>query len=206
MEYGLMALLWGGWCALHSVLAARWVTERLEQYMGVVYRRFYRLLYNGISVVSLVAVMLYTRGVVGEGETLWVWSGVGGMMQVLLWAIAVVVFVLGLRRYDMGQFLGVAQLWGVAGRGIAAGGGVDTGGILSAVRHPWYLAILLLLWARDMQLADLVVNAVLMLYLVVGTVLEERKLLADFGAEYRAYQQRVSMLVPWKWLKGWIGR
>ena len=116
------------------------------------------------------------------------------------------VYVLQLQRYDMRQLLGLARLCGGSGRGLGEGGGVDTGGILGLVRHPWYLAMLLLLWARNLQTADLVVNTVLMLYLVGGTVLEERKLVAAFGAEYRAYQQRVSMLVPWKALKAWMQR
>ena len=56
------------------------------------------------------------------------------------------------------------------------------------MRHPWYLAVVLLIWARNLQSADLVVNAVLMLYLMAGTMLEERKLVDAFGEEYRAYQ------------------
>ena len=202
MEYAQLAMVWGGWCVLHSVLAARGLTDGLQRYAGAVYRRFYRLLYNGFSVVSLTGVILYTRQM--TNEMIWAWTGGWQAVPFLFIGSAVVVFVLGLRRYDMGQFLGLAQLLGLSGRGIAAGGGIDTGGILSAVRHPWYLAILLLLWARDIRTADLVVNAVVTLYLVVGTKFEERKLLADFGDEYRAYQQQVSMLVPWKWLRGWI--
>ncbi len=203
MQYGLVALLWGGWCVLHSVLATRRVVDGLQRYAGTIYRKYYRLSYNGISVVSLVYIMLYTRQI--ANEPVWVWTGMALAVPVLFVGLAAVVFVAGLRRYDMRQFLGWAQMWGIDGRGIAVGGKVDTRGILRVVRHPWYLAVLLLLWARDLQMADLVVNAVLMLYLVVGTMLEERKLIADFGDEYRAYQQRVSMLVPWKWFKPWIG-
>jgi protein-S-isoprenylcysteine O-methyltransferase Ste14 len=204
MDYAGLALLWGGCCAVHSALAAEGIADVLARLLGVVYRRFYRLFYNGLSVLSLLFVLRYTHSV--SGETFWVWTGGWLGLQVVLVIVAVVVFLLGLRRYEMGQFTGLAQLFGGSGRGLAAGGGVDTGGILSAVRHPWYLAILLLLWARDLLVADLVVNAVLMLYLVGGTILEERKLVAAFGDEYRAYQQRVSMLVPWKWLRAWIGR
>ena len=202
MDYAVLALWWGGWCAVHSALAAERITVVLARLLGVVYRRFYRLFYNVFSIISLFFVLRYTRGV--ASETLWIWTGGWQGVQVVLAALTTVVFLLGLRRYEMGQFTGLAQLLGGSGRGLAAGGGVDTEGILGAVRHPWYLAILLLLWARDLQAADLVVNAVLMLYLVGGTILEERKLVAAFGDDYRAYQQRVSMLVPWKWLRAWI--
>ena len=35
-------------------------------------------------------------------------------------------------------------------------------------------------------------------WIVAGTVLEERDLVADFGDVYRTYQQQVPMLVPWR--------
>jgi hypothetical protein len=41
---------------------------------------------------------------------------------------------------------------------------------------------------------------VLSAYLVVGTLLEERKLVIEFGEESRRYQSRVSMFIPVKWL------
>ena len=47
--------------------------------------------------------------------------------------------------------------------------------------------------------------ALAMPVLLMGTMLNERKLIADFGDESWAYQQRASMLVPWKWLRQWIG-
>jgi protein-S-isoprenylcysteine O-methyltransferase Ste14 len=37
--------------------------------------------------------------------------------------------------------------------------------------------------------------------LIVGTWLEEKKLIEEFGEKYLAYQKRVSMLLPYKWLK-----
>jgi len=38
----------------------------------------------------------------------------------------------------------------------------------------------------------------------VGTLLEERKLVHEFGDAYRAHQERVSMFVPLKWLRSWV--
>jgi protein-S-isoprenylcysteine O-methyltransferase Ste14 len=60
---------------------------------------------------------------------------------------------------------------------------------------------MLIIWARDLGLTALVVNIVLSLYLVIGAFLEERKLIKEFGDDYRHYQNRVSMLFPWKWIK-----
>jgi protein-S-isoprenylcysteine O-methyltransferase Ste14 len=57
---------------------------------------------------------------------------------------------------------------------------------------------------RSLDVSTLVTNTVLTIYLIVGTVLEERKLLMEYSEEYRRYQNKVSMLVPFKYLKGMI--
>jgi protein-S-isoprenylcysteine O-methyltransferase Ste14 len=66
--------------------------------------------------------------------------------------------------------------------------------------------VVLLIWARDLDAASLVVNGVLTGYVFVGTLLEERKLVEEFGEAYRDYQQRVSTFVPLKWLRSRIQR
>ena len=64
--------------------------------------------------------------------------------------------------------------------------------------------MVLLLWARDLDVAALVANGVLTSYIVVGTLLEEGKLVHEFGDVYRNYQGRVSMFVPLKWIRSRI--
>jgi protein-S-isoprenylcysteine O-methyltransferase Ste14 len=76
----------------------------------------------------------------------------------------------------------------------------DTSGILSVIRHPWYTGGILIIWSSDMYLSTLLVNIVVSIYFVVGSFLEERKLLLAFGDRYREYQKNVSMLIPYKWL------
>jgi len=80
-------------------------------------------------------------------------------------------------------------------------GEFDSSGVLGIVRHPWYLAVFILLWSGDLSLAGLIINLVLSAYLLIGTFLEERKLVLEFGEKYRAYQRQVSMLIPLKWLR-----
>jgi protein-S-isoprenylcysteine O-methyltransferase Ste14 len=70
-------------------------------------------------------------------------------------------------------------------------------GILGRVRHPWYSGAILLLWFRSLDGAGLVTSLVLTAYLVAGTLLEERKLVMEYGEEYERYQREVPMLIPW---------
>lgn len=67
------------------------------------------------------------------------------------------------------------------------------------VRHPLYLFCLLIIWSCPDLTADrLLFNVLWTAWIVVGTVLEERDLVADFGEAYRDYQRRVPMLIPWR--------
>jgi protein-S-isoprenylcysteine O-methyltransferase Ste14 len=146
--------------------------------------------------LTLIPVLWYSHSL--EQEAFFRWEGLWRVPQYLLLASGILLVVAGGRHYSLGQFLGISQLRGPSSAGLASGGGIDSSGVLGLVRHPWYTAVVLLLWARDLDMAALVGNGVLTVYIVVGTLLEERKLVHEFGDAYRSYQGRVSMFVPLK--------
>jgi protein-S-isoprenylcysteine O-methyltransferase Ste14 len=77
--------------------------------------------------------------------------------------------------------------------------GLTTNGILGYVRHPWYSgAILLILAFGVITDVSLVSKIVLISYIIIGTLLEENKLISEIGEPYRAYRKKVPMLIPWK--------
>lgn len=151
----------------------------------------YRLVFNGLALlllIPLIALSLHT-----SGPQLWVWTG--GMAW-LLNGLAVLVLIAFLRDgggYDLMTFLGL--------RPPAA---VGTPRLVISqwhrfVRHPWYSLALVLIWTRDMNAANLVSATAISLYFVIGSRLEENKLIAEFGERYREYQRRVPALLPLPW-------
>lgn len=65
------------------------------------------------------------------------------------------------------------------------------------VRHPLYLFMIVLFWCDPIMTTDrLLFNVLWTSWVVVGTVLEERDLVEDFGDAYRDYQSNVPMLIP----------
>jgi len=67
------------------------------------------------------------------------------------------------------------------------------------VRHPLYFSVLVLIWANPDLTADrLLFNVLWTAWIVVGTWLEERDLVREFGDGYRDYQRSVPMLLPWR--------
>jgi len=72
------------------------------------------------------------------------------------------------------------------------------------VRHPLYSCVLLMIWSYPHLTVDrMLFNVLWTVWIVIGTLLEERDLIAEFGDRYRVYQRNVPMLIPRR-VAGWI--
>jgi protein-S-isoprenylcysteine O-methyltransferase Ste14 len=197
-QYTLLVIVWITWCALHSALVSLSLTEPLRKRFPDA-SRYYRIVYNVVSVVTLLPVLLYTFSL--RGTPIFSWQGPWRFVQMAMAVSALVFFLAGARHYDLFQFLGLRQLKDEKACSVLTDDcSLDTSGVLSLVRHPWYAGGILIIWARPLDTSAILTNFVLTGYFVVGTRLEERKLTAQFGQEYADYQQRVSMFLPLKWM------
>jgi protein-S-isoprenylcysteine O-methyltransferase Ste14 len=201
MEYFILAILWIAFCALHSGLISITFTNFLKQRIKDSYR-FYRLFYNIFSIVTLIPVLIYTASI--RLQPFFAWTGYLLPVKYLLLFIGILCFVAGARHYSFGQFY--AQIKeGPNHNLINETGELSSRGVLGIVRHPFYAGIFPLIWSSDLDITALIINIILSIYVLIGTLLEERKLIAEFGDAYREYQQNVSMLFPLKWIKKKIG-
>ena len=73
---------------------------------------------------------------------------------------------------------------------------IKRNGLLGIMRHPMYLALIIYLWCQTFRVMDILTNTVLTIYVIIGTRIEEKKLVLEFGETYIKYQQEVPMLIP----------
>lgn len=198
MELIPLALFWLAYCVLHSFLAAlgvkRWVARRCPGCLPA-----YRLAFNILAGLLLLPGVWLSYQY--PGKLLWQWQGVAAWV-----ANGVAVFaLLGLLRsspYDFRSFLGLRQ-WQSRTNKVEDEEGFRISPLHRFVRHPWYFLGLLLVWTRDMNQSMLLNACMITLYLLIGSRLEERKLLVYYGEAYREYMARVPGLfpLPWKFLR-----
>jgi len=189
LELIIIACAWLAYSALHSWLAANQVKAWVERHWPAAWPA-YRLVFNLLSVLLLLPLLWITQRY--AGALLW---RVPGWIAWPALVVAVTGFFWSLTWYDGATFLGLRQL-----RGRIGPDGECEAFKLSPmhcyVRHPWYTLGLLLLWTRDMNAAWLVAAVVITIYLIIGSRLEEEKLVARYGSAYRRYCRRVPGLLP----------
>ncbi|WP_051553698.1 methyltransferase family protein [Desulfobulbus elongatus] len=190
-----LILLWLAWCAAHSLLITPGVCRWFER-KGRAWQARHRLGYVCFSGVSLLPLLWLTPTVPHHPLALPAWIF---PVRVVLGLYTLIMFVGGLRVYDLQSFLGIRQWRDYRMGRSGAPPRFEQTGILGHVRHPWYSGGIALLWALP-QLTDasLIIRTLLTVYLIVGTLLEERKLRQSLGEPYRAYCREVPMLIPWK--------
>ncbi len=192
---GKIALLWSCWCFMHSFLLSNWFISHIRLRLN---RRFawYRICFNIISLVTLVPVIFYQLSF--KGIIIFEWSGPWRLMQICLMLYGSYMFYVGRKRYDLPFFLGIRQA-----RSYLAGNPPEPmpfhADYQGGIRHPWYSGSIAMVIASgaltDITLAS---KSVLICYLVIGTFLEELKLVENIGSPYIEYQKNIPMLFPWR--------
>lgn len=180
------------YAVLHSLLAGFGVKAWARKKFGAGADRWYRLAYNllaGITLLPIFPMLLFLPDkMLYVIPSPWRWFMEGGQL------LAVIGLSLTLRQTGALHFLGLAQL--VAAQP-AESGALTTSGFYGWVRHPLYFFSLLFMWLMPVMSVNLLVLFVVStLYFYIGSIYEEKRLLAEFGPVYGRYQQQTPRLIP----------
>jgi len=194
----LLSLFWIAYFTLHSALASllvkRWVAAAWPNLMP-----YYRLTFNVLA--SLLILPILWLSYHDPEPMLWRWQGIAAWLANGLALAAIFGFWLSFKSYDMQEFLGLRQLQSRV-RKVEDQEHFHLSPFHRHVRHPWYFFGLILIWTRDMSMTTLLTSVIITLYFIVGSYLEEKKLLVYHGDTYRRYMARGPglILLPWKYL------
>lgn len=193
--YTLLAVAAYG--AFHSLLATDQSKRFSEDTFGPTAKRFYRLAYNIVGGLTFLPVLGVTAAYPGSWlyTIPWPWTLLSTLGQLL----AVGLLLAGLRQTDPWRFLGLRQFVERESTDPAV---FTTNGVYRYVRHPLYTAGLLFIWLTPvMTTSVLALNLGISLYLYIGSLFEERRLVREFGQAYIDYRQRVPRLIPHLWFR-----
>ncbi|MBV5339397.1 MAG: isoprenylcysteine carboxylmethyltransferase family protein [Deltaproteobacteria bacterium] len=173
---------------VHSLLAIPSLKQRFSGRSGHL-RRFYRLYYNMVSLLLFAWVMAAFRNV----TVLYVVPGVWSLVLYFVQMVILIILAACVRQTGAAEFLGIREQ---TRDGVKAPRLV-TEGWYRVVRHPLYLFSMLFLFSNPVMssrwFALTLVSAV---YFLAGALLEEKRLLLEFGNEYMAYKRTVPFLIP----------
>jgi len=195
MKYLLTVLLWTGYVSLHSFLISTRFTNLMIRLLKNYYA-FYRLFYVLISFILIIPLINYTSQL-DDKVIITYGSPVSVIRYVLISGSLLMFFWAFFFDYDSLSFFGIRQALNFKKeKKTSQPDGIKRNGLLGIMRHPMYLALIIYLWCQTFRLIDIVTNTLLTIYVIIGTILEEKKLVSEFGEEYIKYKKEVPMLIP----------
>ncbi|MBL3654919.1 methyltransferase family protein [Fulvivirga sediminis] len=187
IHYLLLVLGWLVYFVLHTGLASLKVKGNIINTTGLS-QAAYRICYNIIALIGILVLLFYNGTLVSP--KLIPQMGVVKYVSLFSAGVGVIIINAAFKQYSTSGFLGLAR---------EESGKLKTKGILSYIRHPLYIATILIFigfFLYDSRLATLISVLCVFVYLPVGIYLEEKKLIKIYGDEYRAYKKRVPALIP----------
>jgi methanethiol S-methyltransferase len=182
---------------IHSILASTTVKTLAKQRWGQIsYRRFYRLSFVFIAFVTtlplFVLVPLLPDQIIYRIPTAWL------PLTLVIQAFAGLALLAGVLQTGAMVFLGIQQFIETGNPDhTPASDKLVVSGLYRWVRHPLYTASFFLLWLTPIMSWNLLaLNLGLSIYMLVGTIFEEQKLVRQFGQEYLNYRRRTPRIIP----------
>lgn len=183
----LAIVLWG---VFHSLLASTGVKDLFHRAFRDKFIKFYRLFYNIYAVVSLLPI-LYLMITLPDVTLYRVPAPYDYLMRVGQGA-SLFFLLVAVMQTDILSFVGLRQVVEEEKRG-----NLTVSGLYRYVRHPLYTFTLSFLWMSPVMTSNsLIVYLSATLYILVGIIFEERKLMREFGPDYENYRSQTPMLIP----------
>lgn len=182
---------------LHSFLASHTIKRWIERHFGDLAQRFYRLFF-GLTAGLTALLLVGGVGLLLPDLPLYSLPSPWRYAALLVQALAAIALLAAVLQTGAASFLGLSQIVRPEPLNPLLGPEqLVTNGFYRWVRHPLYSFSFVLLWLTPVMTWKTLGLAVgLSAYLVIGTIFEERKLVAEFGAAYEEYRRKTPAFFP----------
>ncbi|MFZ6664705.1 methyltransferase family protein [Peijinzhouia sedimentorum] len=187
----LLILAWALFGLTHSLFANKLVKDKLTEAIPN-YKRYYRFSYNVFALVSLGGILVFSTllptSTLFESSVIWEFIGL------MFATYGLLISRIALKSYGIREFLGIDF-----NDAPVSFKKLKRSGLLAYVRHPLYCGTILLFLGVVFYfptVANLVNFISVFTYILVGIYFEERKLVYEYGEEYKSYKAQVPMLLP----------
>lgn len=188
VDLGLLAVF----ALQHSVMARRGFKARINRVIPEAAERSTYVLASSLALLLLFVLWRPLGGLVWDVTQPFARGVVYGLFAFGWLLVLVTTFLI-----DHFDLFGLRQVWLYWSGREYTGLRFRTPGIYKVVRHPLYVGWFFAFWsAPTMTVTHLFFAAATTAYILVAIRLEERDLVAAFGASYAEYRRQVPMLVP----------
>jgi protein-S-isoprenylcysteine O-methyltransferase Ste14 len=189
----ILSVYFIAWASVHSLLASLRMKGWARRTFGIGVDRWYRIGYVLLALLSFAPILLLF--VVLPDRVLYVVPAPWRWLMVLGQVGGAVGAAVAILQTGAFRFVGLAQMLG--GQQEEEGGPLQVHGLYCYVRHPSYFFSAIVIWLTPAMTVNLLALYVLFtLYFYVGSMHEERRLVAEFGAAYEEYRRYVPRLIP----------
>ncbi len=180
---------WVLYFVIHSFLASNYIKNIFQIRLPSLFR-YYRIFFNLVAIIGLIIMVRLTFN---DNILLFKQTTFLFIISIVLIILGLVVLVIASTAFNIKEFLGIETYE------IKMESKLVTKGIYKFMRHPLYTGTILLLSGYFLYVPTLSVLIFLILtfvYIEIGSRLEEKKLLIEFGNDYTEYCKNVKRYFP----------
>jgi len=180
---------WVLYFVIHSFLASNYIKNIFQIRLPSLFR-YYRIFFNLVAIIGLIIMVRLTFN---DNILLFKQTTFLSIISIVLIILGLVVLVIASTAFNIKEFLGIETYE------IKMESKLVTKGIYKFMRHPLYTGTILLLSGYFLYVPTLSVLIFLILtfvYIEIGSRLEEKKLLIEFGNDYTEYCKNVKRYFP----------
>jgi protein-S-isoprenylcysteine O-methyltransferase Ste14 len=177
----------------HSIMVRKGVRMRLEE---LIPDDYYNAFYAVSSGIALLAAMLFWQRIPGPIATA---NGVFHWILRALFFLCIAGFRWGEKSLGSFDPFGVKKIQRLIQNRETKTMPLTVRGAYTWVRHPLYFFSLIMIWScPEITMDRLLFNVLWTVWIVMATLFEEKDLVSEFGDQYRQYQAKVPMIIPYK--------